>query len=230
MRKQERIQKWLEQKNYWEGVLIFNEYSNNRHLKRKFKQGPGNYNTPKLQQELEHIASRELVKNNPKIMSINSSVFVPPKKKQGKRATTPFPESKKKAPIEFNKLPFRLQTRVLEKSDLFRKMDYLHKRLDLMPTQEERLRAILDIVALDKGIKKIWKEIDYYNETGKFLDEEEKSKQSAPRTLVENEIELFKERQRLRVQVSKQKDNPVRQEEVKKWNARIAEIDLKLKT
>lgn len=107
------------------------------------------------------------------------------------------------------------------KGELFREATALHQRLTYLATDEQRLNAARTICAHWREIDQCWADIEVFNRTGSLPLPPTPPRQRTP---VEGEEALIRERNSLRVQCSKHRHKPEKQDKVTAWKQRIADI------
>lgn len=117
-------------------------------------------------------------------------------------------------------LPEPLQALRAQVKDWYKEMAYLHSRLDLLPSDQDRLRSALRIDELDGWIVSAYARLDTWKETGRDPGE-------APKPSVKSGADLRKELGNLRSWLSKVKHGRLNasEEKVRQRNERLAEVE-----
>ncbi len=200
-------------RDYSEAVAFYNQHGSNETLKRLFASGNTIYTRTKIAFELKAIGNVSAVQENVQV-PLGFKTYIEP----GKRIDpSTFPESLKS---EFYKL-----------GPLIGRIRFLHSRLDILQTDNERRVHALEILDSTDQRREIFNKIDYFIKHGKEIQMLQNSQPKAEVAIQEtdqsSELKLFKldeELRRLRVQRSKLKNQPNRQEKLNEVCARIEEI------
>lgn len=168
------IQRWINDsdREYETGRLFYEEVGSSRYLKNLFSSGEDGYNSIRLLTELKLI-----VKNSPHLL-INSgpdksaaapaapAAPVTPGNEQDLSSENSYRQfSQKRVPdINTADLPEDLQLLVMEKGSLYKQACSQHSRLELLPDDNARMKAVNIITSNFKRIDEIWRELDYWNQ------------------------------------------------------------------
>jgi hypothetical protein len=157
---------WLNNplRDYYAGVMLYDEYGSSNVLKTLFKNGKTDYAAQKLYAEL-----KKLVPDSP----------------QAKKATPPEKESvsfssfskKKKPSVNRELLPERLKALDIKKSELVNEARYYKVSMSNLPRtaefNEERRKFATDIEWCFDKIDHIWRELNHFLASGEMLPEKE---------------------------------------------------------
>jgi hypothetical protein len=153
---------WLNDplRDYYAGVIMYDEYGKSSVLKTLFKIGKTDYSEQKLFNEL-----KALMKDVPE-----------PKREKPRESFQSF--SKKKKPnVNRADLPERLKALDIKKSELVNEARYYKVLMTNLPRtpeyNEERRKFAQDIEWCFDKIDHIWKEINHFLDTGKMIAEKE---------------------------------------------------------
>jgi hypothetical protein len=166
------IQQWVndDDREYEAGRLLFERFGNNKYLKKLFAGGKDDYNSIRLLSEL-----KEILRLTPHVMEHEApKKEIPPSTPTPSAADNPLSSDddyrvfaeKKVQDIDVKKLPEDLQILVGEKGSLIRQASSLHAKLELLPTDLDRMKAADKILNGYSRIDEIWRELDYFQTYG----------------------------------------------------------------
>jgi len=188
------ISDWLSGKqDYNTGVELYKKYGTNNYLKELFAEGEDDYNREKLTEELQQLGRD-----------------VKPVYKF--KRTLSDPEE------DFSKLPEVVQNWIEAAKLLFKQNAHRQSMLCNLPGKQERGELAHKILAVDDELQELYWKIDFYKITKELPPELPEI--SLPEEM--SALDIKEEIQRLSVQISKQKNNTKRAEDVKAWQARKA--------
>lgn len=196
-----QIQSWLNNNSdYNEGQKLYNVYGQNLALKKLFQRGKNVYSVKKLRKELIFIDS-----------STTKIVYeeIKPKKIKAKLAR-----------LKINQYPKELHAAFEKQNELYSFLNYYHPQLHKIK-RPKRDKICLGIVNAAEEIDSIYRLLDYWKENRIVLDNKYQEKENV---VITDKLELSKQIQRYRVQISKQKNNPKRQVDVVFWKKEIHKL------
>lgn len=210
------LEYWINHGTYADGVKIFEEIGTSTALKKLF-QSENSYTRTKLRTEIISIYDR--VKSELDSLPSNPlGSYHQPKAVEAYNFNS-FLEGKKT--IDRSKLTPELQSLYATLGPIITEMSYLHNRLDLMETDEERYLAASRIcVELAPQRRRIFERCDKFMATG--IDPEA-SEIIAPVVLTKED--LRQELLRVRVQVSKLKNKKDRAADFERYQNRKKELE-----
>lgn len=202
------IQEWLDSptRNYGVGVQYFSKYSTNSFLKKLFLKSEDDYNFNRLMRELQSIVDDAINPPKPEVPPIIESDAAPAAPEEDVPAVpeeyTKFGEGVAK--VDVSKLPEELQLLVAEKGQLYRQCSFIHSRLMLIETDQERAKKAEELVMKYRRIQEIWIELDYF-EQYKIIRPKSKN---APDVSKMTLVKLIHHRNNLRTKVSRYRNQP----------------------
>ncbi len=189
---------WLKgNRNYAEGVKLYEKHGKSSVLKNLFALGETRFNKGRLAEELTKLSAFEK-------KEVVAHQRPAEEKPLGDFKVHSVPTMKK---IERGSLPDHLQKKDIKKGELVRKRGFLHAQLGKALNDDDRLKIADEIILIDEEIRGIWKELD-----GFVPGQKDTSGMLAPAP-----VDIIKRRNSLRSQISKQKKNTRRAAEVEQW-------------
>lgn len=160
------VKEWFENKDYDEGVKLYDEYGDSSFLKELFRSGETDFTRNKLTDELISLSAKVMKPNVSKsepntvemINKTNYFPFIPQPIYQDIK-----PEKKKKeSSFAYLKLCKR-------RDDLNRQISRNMVLLDESRSKNRRFEAAKQIISLDRKKREVWAEIDYFTEHGHLM-------------------------------------------------------------
>lgn len=145
------VQEWFENKDYDEGLKLYDKYGDSSFLKELFRSGETDFTRNKLTDELINIAAE--VKGKREI--VNSPV--------------PEPEPKPEPVKPDHKSSFAYLKLCKRRDDLNRQISRNMVLLDESRSKNRRFEAAKQIIGLDRKKREVWAEIDYFTEHGHLM-------------------------------------------------------------
>lgn len=206
---QDKLQEWINNgQNYWQGFALLQQHGKNKSLLKHLAKGPTQYNSDKLAHELKKMAQ---LKQLPK----------PQKKKGdnegGKQKQQPQPQPSEPQPQQNGQKPQVISELEGYKNKLFKEMSDLHSRLTEVKDEQKRGEMALQILNYEDRLQETWGQLDDYRDHGKL-----------PEQTNGNEVNvnnLQKELNNNRAYISKNKNRPGKEEEVKNREQRNEQIE-----
>lgn len=185
------IQEWINSdRNFAKGVELYATHGNNINLKRFFARPKTKFAEDKLLYELQQMVGTPPQQTN----TINPADFV---------KHTPISKPK----VDRALLPQQYQALDVKKGRLYNMAQYLKAQLDNADTEAKRLELALKIVKTWREIDGIWEKLDYWNEHGQMMPENNKAVIDLDTA---TETQMLKHRNNLRSHISKLKKRPKR--------------------
>lgn len=174
------ISDWLNgERNYQEGLSLFERYIDNPPILLILKTGKNSFTKGKLLEELQKFeASKPSIKPEKPIVDQQAAA----------QSTHAEPSPSVEVPKEITKLKE-------EQKRLYKERDYLRMKLIDIP-QVERFRSCERIMNIHHRIHEIYRNIDHFNATGVLLSEQIK-KSYSPQMIIDLEREISNKRSSL---------------------------------
>lgn len=213
------INTWLNGSlDYSEGVILFEVYGSNASLLKLFKNGKNSFTRRKLAEALREI-------NHQETKPIESD---PPKdegtrvveQNKGVEATAVGYQPTTKPKYTQDDFPDKFHPLFAQKRKLYTEAGFLFNRLGQhnQATRAAHLARIKEIMR--DQIPRIWEQLDFYHLTGQELE--------TPSNDLQDIVELTRQRNNARSNVSKYKGVVGKERQLKKWQSALEELDFKL--
>lgn len=168
----EAIVKWLEDKDYQEGVRLYEDHGSSEFLKKIFNNGESDYSRKKLEEELLSLLSEGFkITSKPVFKKVN---YDPDQSKlNGVDLDVIYIDEAVDIPYEENKPSSQDNINYLK---LTRRRDELNRQisrnmvlLDVSTSKKRRYETAKQIISLDRAKRQVWAEIDYFLEHGSIM-------------------------------------------------------------
>lgn len=200
------IKNWFNTgKPYAKGVAIYEQLGGNETLKKLFAQKETAFNKRSLEAELAMLLHR------PNKQLLDTANF---------KQHTPTVHT----PIDISALPEVLQKQNVRKGELYIQATRLHEQLTHLSTDQERFDCAKKILDNFEEIKVIWADLDYFQANKQLPEKYIPKTVSMDTTFTIADMERLRN---LRTYLSKHKNNPKRQQDIKHWQIEVAQLEKK---
>lgn len=220
------IQEWLDgPQDYYAGLLFYQQFGENNHLKRTLGHGPSAYNTSCLREELVKLARAGKGQAVVQLVPVAVAAAVAPLVPAAQPAPAPAIAGAAAPTPAIQQLLADLDT---QWKPLYKEASFLQSQLEHAKDNQQRgtwSHQILD--SMDK-VQELWNACDYVQEHGQLPPV---PVVAPPPTLdLTDRAAVEQHRNNLRSQISKQKRNAKRAAEVEAWRAEVHQLSELLKT
>lgn len=180
----EAIANWLKNKDYQEGVSLYQLHGSSDFLKKIFEAGEGDYTRQKLEEELTALLLKEYIKEPSKLNGREPDAIlvdevldyyfpnIPPGEYRAWGRGDPNP--RERIEIQSIEVPKRPSNKdniqylklIRRRNDLNRQITRNMALLDASTSKARRFETAKQIKSLDRAKRVVWAEIDYFDEHG----------------------------------------------------------------